>query len=354
MKPSNKNINIKKLIPKSLIYAIFIALFLTGLLLSVWVGSVDIPIFDTLKILLNKLPGINFTHNIPKSYIDIIEGVRLPRVILAALVGAALSIAGAAMQGLLRNPLADSSTLGVSSCAALGSVLAIALKLKTPILPQMGVFLSGIAFALLSFVAIIALSYRIDPSLSTNTIILTGVIISMFAGSMISFIVFVSKEQMRNILFWTMGSFAGRGWEYVAITAPIIIIGSLGILGYWRELNAFALGEEKARYLGVSVKRVKITIMVFVSMLVGVSVSASGTIAFVGLVIPHITRMLSGPNHRHLLPLSLIGGATFMMFTDLASRRILRPAELPIGVVTSLIGSIIFIYIFHSQRNKTS
>lgn len=337
-----------------MIYTIFTALLTAGLLLSVWVGSVDIPILDTLKIILKKLFSIGSTADIPKTFVDIIETVRLPRVILAALVGAALSISGTAMQGLLRNPLADSSTLGVSSCAALGSVLAIALRIKTPFLPQMGIFLMGIAFALLSFLIILTLSYRIDRNLSTNTLILTGVIISMFAGSMISFIVFASKEQMRNILFWTMGSFAGRGWDYVTLVAPFIVIGSLGLLRYWRELNAFALGEEKAGYLGVNTKRVKIIIMVFVSMLVGVSVSVSGTIAFVGLVIPHITRMIAGPNHRHLLPLSLLAGASFMMLTDLVSRTIVRPTELPIGVVTSLIGSIIFIYIFYSQRNKHS
>lgn len=346
--------NIKRALPKHIVIALCFAILVFTFLLSVSTGSVSISLSDTVKIILNKVLGIGSIANISDSLIVIVLKVRLPRVILSALVGAALSISGAAMQGLLRNPLADSSTLGVSSCAALGAVVAIALRIQPPFVPQLGIFIFGIIFALVSFLVILSLSYKIDSNLSTNTLILTGVIISMFAGSIISFIVSISPTQMKSIIFWTMGSFSGRGWEYVKILIPFVGIGSLGLLRYSRELDAFALGEEKASYIGVSTKKIKIKIMVLVSLLVGVSVSVSGTIAFVGLVIPHITRMLIGPGHRRLMPLSLVTGAAFMMGTDLVSRTVLSPSELPIGVVTSLIGSLLFIYIFYSQRPKTN
>lgn len=338
--------------PNHILYAGFVSLFVFAFLLSVSVGSVGISLSDTARILLNKILGIGNISDIPRNLSVIIEQVRLPRVVLAALVGAALSISGTSMQGLLRNPLADSSTLGVSSCAALGAVLAISTGFQFPLFPYLGIAVISILFAFASFFIIMAFSYQIDRNLSTNTIILTGVIISMFAGSIISFIVSISGEQMKNIVFWTMGSFSGRGWEYVGLVLPFVFIGTVGLLRYSSELNAFALGEEKAGYIGIDTKKVKYRILVFVSILVGVSVSVSGTIAFVGLVIPHITRMLIGPNHKRLMPLSLLTGSTFMIITDLVSRTVLRPSELPIGVVTSLIGSVIFIYIFYSQRRK--
>lgn len=353
-KLNNSQSVLKKALPKKIVYFIFFALFIFVFLLSVSIGSVDISLSNTVRIILNKLFGIGNVSDIPENLGVIIENVRVPRVVLAALVGAALSISGTAMQGLIRNPLADSSTLGVSSCAALGAVFAIATGIQLPFVPFLGVTLMSILFAFISFFIILALSYKIDRNLSTNTIILTGVIISMFAGSIISFIVSMSNEQLKNIIFWTMGSFSGRGWEYVALVTPFLLLGIIGLLRYSRELNAFALGEEKAGYIGVNTKRTKNIILIFVSILVGVSVSVSGTIAFVGLVIPHITRMLIGPDHKKLMPLSIITGATFMMGTDLVSRTVLRPLELPIGVVTSLIGSIIFIYIFYSQRQKQS
>ena len=349
---NNVKNHIKRKWAKNIIYLCLFVLFFVVFLFSVSVGSVDIPLLSTLKIVIKKLFFIGDVSNIPENFTIIIEKVRVPRVILSALVGAALSVSGTAMQGLLRNPLAESSTLGISSCAALGAVFAIATGIQIPIYPQLGITIVSIIFAFVSFIIILTLSYKIDYNLSSNTIILTGIIISMFASSIISFIVSMSDEHMKNIIYWTMGSFSGRGWEYVGLVLPFMVIGIIGILFFPRELNAFALGEENAGYIGVNIRVVKMLILIFVSILVGVSVSVSGTIAFVGLVIPHITRMLLGSNHKVLMPMSLITGATFMMITDLVSRTVLRPSELPIGVVTSLVGSVIFIYIFYSQRHK--
>jgi len=322
-------------------------------MLSVSVGSVKISLHDTFRITLHNFFYFGNINDLDPSIVVIIEKVRTPRVLLAALVGAALSVAGAAMQGLLRNPLADSSTLGVSSGAALGAVLTIALGIQLPLFPSLSITIMSIIFAFLTLIIILVLSYKISYNLSSTTIILTGVIVSMFSGSIISFLVTMSNdEKLHSIVFWTMGSFSGRGWEHVWLLLPSFIIGIIGLLGYSRELNAFALGEDKALYIGVDTKKVKIWILVLVSILVGASVSVSGTIAFVGLVIPHISRMLVGPNHKHLMPISVVFGASFLMLTDLISRTLLRPSELPIGVVTSLIGSIIFINIFYAQRQR--
>lgn len=321
------------------------------IILSVSVGSADISLVKTVRILLGSAFGGNMT-DIPSSDTIIIVSVRLPRVLLAGLIGAMLSVSGTAMQGLLRNPLADSSTLGVSSCAALGAVLAIATGFMANTLPYFGVAAASILFAFLSFFLIMAFAYKIDHNLSTNTIILMGIIVSMFASSIISFLVSISGDQMKNIIFWTMGSFSGRGWDYVLLVLPFAVVGVAGLMWYAGELDAFALGEEQARYFGVNVKKTKIMILIFISLCVGISVSVSGTIAFVGLVIPHICRMLIGTNHRRLLPFSVIVGAAFMILTDLISRTVLGSSELPVGVVTSLIGSVIFIYIFYTQRLK--
>jgi iron complex transport system permease protein len=343
---------IKSSVSRKLIFLCFFILLILIFLLSISVGSVKISIFDTLRIVLKKFFAVGDISDLQNNLVVIIEKVRIPRVLLSALVGAALSISGTAMQGLLRNPLADSSTLGVSTGGALGAVITIAIGFELPFFPTYSITIMSILFAFVTLIVILTLSYKISYNLSSSTIILMGVIVSMFAGSLISFIVTMSEEKLKSIVFWTMGSFSGRGYEYVWLVLPFFIIGILGLLRYSRELNAFALGEEKAGYIGVKTKKVKIMILIFVSVLVGVSVSVSGTIAFVGLVIPHITRMLIGPNHKHLMPLSIVSGACFLMLTDLISRTVFSPSELPIGVVTSLIGSVIFINIFYAQRQK--
>lgn len=341
---------------KKIIYDIVLLLFVLALFsaffLAVSLGSVSIRMSDTIRIVFGKIFGTLKDGEIESKYIAIIMS-RLPRVILAALTGASLSISGVSMQGLLRNPLAESSTLGVSAFAALGAVVALMAGISIPFMPSLGIALVSIVFAYISFLLILSISYRIDKSLSTNTLILTGIIMSMFAGSIISFIVTFSREKLRSIVFWTMGSFSGKGWEHVLLILPFFIFASTVLMRYSRELNAFALGEDNARYIGVDTKKVKLIVLTMVSILVGVSVSVSGSIAFVGLVIPHITRMIVGPNHRRLLPFSIISGMVFMIITDLISRTILSPIELPVGVVTSLIGSIIFIYIFNKTKKKS-
>lgn len=329
-------------------YVVFSILTLFTLLICVCVGSVRIPLGDTVRVIWNALVGAEQTEALMA--VPIILSVRLPRVISVALTGSALSLCGAAMQGLLKNPLADGSTLGVSSGASLGAVLAIAFGITVPGLPFAGTMVMAIIFAFMSLMIILSLAYKLDYSLSTNTIILIGVIYSMFVSSILSLIITFASDRVKQITFWTMGSLAGSSYENGLILAGALLIGAVVIFRFARELNAFAIGEENARHVGVDVKRVKLVIMISVSALIGVCVAIGGTIGFVGLVTPHMVRMLVGPNHKRLLPASVFAGAIFLMLADLVARILLNPLELPIGVVTSFIGALLFVYIFYQSR----
>jgi len=330
-------------------YAAFAAATLAAMLLCVCVGSVELSPLTTATVIWNAVWGLPMPEGVSSA---IILAVRLPRVLCVALTGAALSLCGGAMQGLLRNPLADGSTLGVASGASLGAVIAIAFGITVPALPVAGTMLMAMAFGFLSLVVILSLAYRLDGSLSTNTIILVGVIWSMFVSSIISLIIAFNSDKVRSITFWTMGSLQGSDY-----TGALLLLGALAlfggvILGLARELNAFAVGEDNARGVGVDVKRVKLALLVCVSALIGVCVSIGGVIGFVGLVTPHMVRLIVGPNHKRLLPASVFGGAIFLMLSDLVARVILNPVELPIGVVTSLVGAAAFVIIFYRSRKE--
>jgi iron complex transport system permease protein len=262
-------------------YLLFCTALVCTALLCVCVGSVRVSLNDTIASLRSVLlrqpppPGLSYS---------IIINVRLPRVFCAALVGAALSLCGGAMQGLLRNPLADGSTLGVSSGASLGAGLALCFGVTFPWLPFTGVTMMAILFAFGSLIFILSLAYKMDHSLSTNTIILVGVIFSMFANSIISLIVAFSGDHVKSIMFWMMGSLAnGSYFNVLTLLCALLLFGAL-ILRNTRELDAFAIGEDNARHVGVHVRRVKMMVMISVSALIGVCVSVGGTIGFVGLV----------------------------------------------------------------------
>ncbi len=330
-------------------YIALCALTFGVLTLCVGLGSVSLPFSDTLTVIWHSLWGLPMPEGLSSG---IIIAIRLPRVICVALVGAALALCGAAMQGLLRNPLADGSTMGVSSGAALGAATAILLGISFPGLPISGTMLMAMLFAFLSLLMILSLAYALDRTLSTHTLILIGMIFTMFVHSLMSLILSFAGEKLKTLTFWTLGSLSGSTYENALTLLIALAIGSLVLLGCARELNAFAIGEDNARHLGVPVKRVKLIVLITVSMLIGVCVSIGGTIGFVGLVIPHMARMVTGPNHKRLLPASLFGGACFLMLADLCGRMVLRPIELPIGVVTSLIGAVVFVIIFYRTRKK--
>ncbi|MDR1185175.1 MAG: iron ABC transporter permease [Coriobacteriales bacterium] len=332
---------------RPLAYVIFVVVTLATLLVSVAVGSVGVSLPDAMRAIMGTLSGADMSQD---SATAIIVNTRLPRVLCAGLVGAALAISGCAMQGLLKNPLADGSTLGVSAGASLGAVIAIVTGFTIPLLPLAGTTVMAALFAFLSLLTILALAYRLDRSLSTDTIILIGIILAMSISALMSVFIVFAGEQASRIVFWTLGSLSGSTYQYVMMLAAVLLIFGGIIFSLRRELNAFAVGEDNARHIGVNVKRVKLLILVCVSALIGACVSVGGVIAFVGLVTPHMVRMITGPNHSRLIPASLFGGATFLMLSDLVARTILSPRELPIGVVTSLVGAVLFIRIFFMVR----
>ncbi len=332
-----------------LTYLLLTAALIATVCLCVCLGSVNIPLAEIGRIIRNVLSRTPQESGVGAS---IILSVRLPRVLCVALTGASLSVAGAAMQGLLRNPLADGSTLGVSTGASLGAVISIAFGITFPFLPFAGTMVMAILFAFLSLLFILGLTYKLDSSLSTNTIILNGVIFAMFISSIMNIIITFAADRVQHITFWTMGSLQGSDYLDAAVLAVALAAGSLILISNARELNAFAVGEENASHIGVNVKRVKLTVLITVSVLIGVCVSIGGTIGFVGLVTPHMVRMVAGPNHKRLLPLSLFAGAIFLMLADLVARILLNPRELPIGVVTSIVGAIVFVVIFYRSRKR--
>ena len=321
---------------------------LMTMLLCVCAGSVSLSPGETLQILWRGLTGTEAGG----SGEAIILRVRLPRVLCVALTGASLSLCGAAMQGLLRNPLADGSTLGVSSGASLGAVLAIVLGMQFPGLPFAGTMVMAMLFAFGSLALILTLAYALDRSLATGTIILIGVVFSMFVSSLMNLLITFAGEKIKSITFWTLGSLSGSTYvNALTLLLALTVCGGV-LLALGGALNAFALGEEQAQHLGVSVRRVKLTVMAAVSVLLGVCVSIGGTIGFVGLVIPHMVRLVLGPDHRRLLPASLLAGAVFLLLADLVGRTLLSPIELPIGVVTSLVGAVAFLVIFYRSRKR--
>lgn len=328
-------------------YLLYGGLTFGALCLCVCVGSVGIPLKDTLTVIWNAVTGAPQPQGLA---VSIILSVRLPRVLCVALSGTALSLAGAAMQGLLKNPLADGSTLGVSSGASLGAVLAIAFGIHFPGIPFAGTMVMAILFAFLSLLAILGLSYKVDRGLSTNTIILIGVIYSMFVSSAMNVIIAFSGDKAKDITFWTLGSLQGSSYPKALVLGGTLLVCGGVLLSRARELNAFAVGEDNARHVGVDIRAAKLVILITVSVLIGVCVSIGGTISFVGLVTPHMVRMVVGPDHRRLLPAAAFGGAVFLLLADLVARTLLQPIELPIGVVTSLVGAVVFMFIFYRQN----
>ena len=330
-------------------YAALAAALLVVMVLCVCVGSVAIPLKDTVKVIRDALFSSGERRG---GTANIILNVRLPRVICVALSGAALSLSGAAMQGLLRNPLADGSTMGVSSGAALGAVIAMATGFTLPGSPYGGVMVLAMAFAFGSLLLILGLAWALDRTFSTGSIILIGVIFTMFISSIISVVITFCSDHTRSLAFWTMGSFSDVNYDQAKLLAAALLICGGVILRYAPELNAFAVGEDNARHVGVDVRAVKLVILITVSALIGVCVSVSGTVSFVGLVMPHIARMLVGPNHKRLLPASLFSGAIFLLLADLAARTLFSPIELSIGVVTSLIGAVVFVIVFRQTSKR--
>lgn len=256
------------------------------------------------------------------------------------------------MQGLLKNPMADGSTMGVSSGASLGAVLYLTFGFNLPFFNNYSLMFFAIIYAFLSLILIIFLTYKIDSSLSTNTLILIGIIFSMFMNALITLCISIAGSRANSITFWTLGSLSGADYNDVILIFFVFVISFVFISLKHKELNAFAIGEENAAHVGINVKSTKIQLLIIISILIGVCVSIGGTIAFIGLVTPHIARFIVGANYKKILSASVVLGGNILLIADLLSRILIRPQELPVGVITSIFGAIIFIFVIFSQNRR--
>jgi len=319
-----------------------------AVLVGVAFGAVWISPWTSLRLILWKLHLEGRPARVPLSTELILFQLRLPRVLLAALVGAALATAGAVFQALFRNPMADPAIIGVSSGAALGGIVVILLGAGGA-LDAMGV--SGAAFvgALLTAFLVYRLA-RLGPSVQVATLLLAGIAVAAIISAAISLIMTFSGQDIRSIYFWLLGGLGARGWQAMAAVTPFVFVGMAVAMASASDLNLTALGEERAAQLGLEVERFKTLMLGTGSLLTAAAVSVSGLIGFVGLMTPHILRLVVGADHRRLLPASILGGASFMILADLAARTAIRPEEIPVGAVTAVLGGPFFLYLLRRER----
>lgn len=328
----------------------FIILFV-ALIASVAVGSVFIPPVTLLQILMTKLPLVTIAPNWPDAFVAIIFQVRLPHTVLIALTGAALSGSGAAYQGLFRNPLADPYLIGVASGAGLGAVLMMAWRWPQD---RLGFYAVPIA-AFLGAVVTVLLVYnlaRTQQTVPTTTLILAGVAVSSFATALTSFLMLRSNEELRRALGWLLGGAILSGWDPVVAMLPYLAVGLGFLLTAGHALNVLQFGEEQAQQLGLSVERTKLILILAASLTTAAAVAFSGIIGFIGLIVPHLVRIMWGPDYKRLIPLSILGGSSALLLADLLARVLLAPQTLPVGVVTALAGAPFFLWILRRAKSQ--
>lgn len=317
------------------------------IIVGVCAGSVFVPPSDVLKIFGNALFGTGL-DGVPESSVSIIMTIRFPRVLLGFLTGAALSICGTAVQSVLRNPLASPFTLGVSSGASLGAGIVIACELT--FLGRFTLPAAGLVFGVASMFLMVAFASKIDRTLQGSTIVLTGMVLSLFVNGIVSVMANAKNEKYKQIMKWQTGSFSGRKWEYVIILAAVLAVCLAYFLIKSRELDLLTFGDEQAQSAGVSTRREKAMILLVTAVLSGTAVAFAGVIGFIDLISPHVARRFFGAEHKLLIPMSALIGGTFMVLCDLAARTVIPPNELPVGVVTSLIGAPFFAWVFFKRR----
>lgn len=314
-------------------------------------GSSQISILDTISIILNKLINLPLREGVTSQQISIAWKLRLPRVLLAFIVGGCLATSGSVVQSVLKNELASPYTLGVSSGASLGAGLVIVSGIYIPFLGSFTLPLVGFVFGLTTVFLVMIFSVKIDKTMSNNTIILAGMVFSLFVNALLTTLSAFFTDDLKNIALWKMGSFAMRGWSYVWLILPFFIIGMLGVIRYTKEMDILTFGEEQAKLAGVETQKVKTRLFVYCSILTGGAVALSGVIGFVDLIAPHVVRKIFGSNHKYVVPMAFIFGGCLMVITDLIARTMFTPMELPVGAVTAIIGAPFFAYIYFKKAS---
>ncbi|WP_330925993.1 FecCD family ABC transporter permease [Candidatus Sororendozoicomonas aggregata] len=326
------------------------------LLFSVGTGPVAIAPMDILAILSDRI-GL-LTTSINEQSQLIIESIRLPRTLMGIMVGAALAVAGASMQGIFRNPLADPSIIGVAGGASLGAGIAIVLG-GVLFASIAGSFIHSFSVSLLAFVGgmlstwIVYRTGTTSNGTSVATMLLAGVAINALSGAGMGVLTYLADDTaLRSLSFWQMGSLGGATWNLVLVCAVVLLPATLVLCRCGQVINAILLGESEARHLGINVQWVKLKLITLCAIIVGVAVSVSGFIGFIGLVVPHLIRLMVGPDHRVLLPASALLGGIILTAADMIARTIVAPSDLPIGIVTALMGAPFFMSMLWQQRQR--
>jgi iron complex transport system permease protein len=345
---------INKKLKHRLLLIISLVVLVIIMLISSTIGIADISILNALKIVLSKIPGINMLVSmepINSTHEMIVLNIRMPRIVLAAAIGALLSIVGGCFQGLFRNPMADPYVLGISNGAGLGATIAIVFGLESVLLGIGMVSLLAFAGALATTVVVYTIA-NVGGRLPSTNLLLSGVAVGLFEYSLITVLMIFRRDKIEGIFMWMMGSVNAASWEQVVFLVPITIIGVIILCLFARDLNVISSNEETAKSLGVNVEVIKKLILGICSLLIAVCVSVSGIIGFVGLVVPHAARLIVGSDHRSMLPFSAVGGAVFLVICDTLARSVMAPTELPVGAVTSLFGAPYFIYLLIKSKKK--
>ncbi len=323
-------------------YLSSLAILIFALFLSIAIGSVFLSPAELWNTLIGRGAEISTS---------ILWKIRLPRTVLAVLTGAALGISGASYQGLFRNPLADPFLIGVASGAGLGAVIAMSFQWPYSFWGLMAVPLAAFATALLTVFIVYAIA-RIGHTVPTTNLILAGVAVSSFATSLTSFLMLRSSDEMRRALGWLFGGSIQNGWTSILAILPFLVIGAGVLLMSGHALNLLQFGDDQAQQLGLNVTRTRTMILIAASLVTATAVSFSGIVGFVGLVVPHLMRMWFGADYRRLLPLSLISGASILLFADVIARVVLAPQEIPVGIVTALAGAPFFLWVLRRSKNQ--
>jgi iron complex transport system permease protein len=330
------------------IYLVLFLFLILAAFVALTVGSANLDFGKVMKIITGSL-GLTRPEGYTPLEQKIIIDLRLPRIILAFLAGGALSIAGVVFQGLFRNPMADPYIIGTSSGAALGAALGFVTGLDIQFLNLSVVPALAFTGAIGTTIVVYNLS-RLGSKTSMMVLLLTGVAFSFLLSSITSAIMILRRDETHNIISWMIGGFTASRWIHVQVILPYLIVGMALLAAFSRDLDLMLLGEEKARQLGVDIQRLQGILTLAASLLVAAAVSFSGIIGFVGLVVPHMVRLIIGPNHKQLLPTATLTGAIFLLIADTVARIILSPLELPVGIITAFLGAPFFIYLL--RRNK--
>lgn len=333
----------------------FLVLSLILCIAIVWLctvtGAASVSVRDASRILANKLFHLPVSlEDIPKGNITIIWNIRFPRILLGFIAGAALAVSGVGYQGMFKNPMADPFVLGVSSGAALGAAVGIVVRAEFRIGPFNSTMLLAFAGSFAALFLVYGIS-RVGRRVPVATLLLSGVAVNSTLSALMSFIMMLNRQSMDQIMFWTMGTLNGKGWTQIAAVTPWILTGLVLMFCSERELDIMLMGEDTAIQLGVNIERVKRRILVGSSLLTASVISVTGIIGFVGLVVPHVVRIFTGPKHRRLLPVSLVFGGAFLVVCDTLARS-LTTSEIPVGIITSICGGPFFLYLLRKSKKE--